>query len=358
MKPIELVDRPRILVVVLRRLGDVLLTTPLIRSLKAGFPGCSVEALVFRGTEGMLVGNPDLDVVIPVSERPSFSETARTLWALWRRYDLAVATQTGDRPILYTCISGRRRIGFGNASDPGRWWKRRVLHGIVPVDNRNHRVVELLRIADFLALERKPEIVSPSPAETPSARGRYAVLHVNPKFRIRQWTDAGWRRLADGLVARGMTVQVTGGPDPEEKAYLDRVWHDMPNVVRLDGKLGWPQLVSLLRHAAVYVGPDTSMTHLSAAAGASTIALYGPESPATIGPWPAGGLDRPWSAAGTIQKRGNVWVVQNPLPCLPCSKLGCENHLNSYSRCLDELSVERVLEAVDEALAHSRGTAG
>jgi heptosyltransferase-3 len=43
-------------------------------------------------------------------------------------------------------------------------------------------------------------------------------------------------------------------------------------------------------------------------------------------------------------------VVQNPLPCLPCEKLGCEGHLDSYSRCLDELPARSVLSAVDQAL--------
>jgi heptosyltransferase-3 len=56
-------------------------------------------------------------------------------------------------------------------------------------------------------------------------------------------------------------------------------------------------------------------------------------------------------AAGTIQRRGNVWLVQNPLPCLPCQNEGCERHILSFSRCLDELPPAQVLRAVDAALA-------
>ena len=51
---IQLGAQPRILVVALRRLGDVLLTTPLIRSLKRAWPDAAIDALVFRGTEGIL----------------------------------------------------------------------------------------------------------------------------------------------------------------------------------------------------------------------------------------------------------------------------------------------------------------
>jgi heptosyltransferase-3 len=66
---------------------------------------------------------------------------------------------------------------------------------------------------------------------------------------------------------------------------------------------------------------------------------------------PVGSLDRPWAAAGTIQQRGNVWLVQNPLPCMPCQLEGCERRLESYSQCLDELSAEQVAVALDRALA-------
>jgi heptosyltransferase-3 len=92
------------------------------------------------------------------------------------------------------------------------------------------------------------------------------------------------------------------------------------------------------------------VTHLAAASGCPTIALYGPTSPRLIGPWPVGGLAKPWEPAGTVQRRGNVWVVQNPLPCLPCEKLGCEGRLDSFSRCLDELSARSVLGAVDQTM--------
>lgn len=350
----DLPPRPRVLVITLRRLGDVLLTTPLIRTLKTGLAGSSVDALVFRGTEGMLAGNPDLDAVHVMSQRPSPAEFLGAVWRLWRRYDLAVSTQSGDRPVVLAFAAGRRRASFVPHAAS---WKRRLLDVALISESENHRVPELLRITDTIGLTARPDLVCPAatPIRAPIPAGRYAVVHANPMFRIRQWTDAGWRELARELAERGLTVIATGGPDPAERAYLDRVWQPSATpVVRLDGHLDWSELVTLLRGAAVYVGPDTSMSHLAAATGTPTIAIYGPEGPHRIGPWPIGGLDQRWAPAGTIQQRGNAWVVQNPLHCLPCGKLGCEGHLESYSRCLDELSAAQVLTAVDQALAVRR----
>jgi heptosyltransferase-3 len=62
-----------------------------------------------------------------------------------------------------------------------------------------------------------------------------------------------------------------------------------------------------------------------------------------------------WDATGPVQRRGNVWLVQNVLPCMPCQLEGCERRLDSYSVCLNELSVPRVMAAADEALA-TRGS--
>jgi len=96
------------------------------------------------------------------------------------------------------------------------------------------------------------------------------------------------------------------------------------------------------------------MSHLAAGTGCPTVAIFGPVSPHLMGPWPLEWPAKSWVAVDTIQQRGNVWIVQKALPCQPCEKLGCERHYDSYSRCLDELSVEEVLIAVDEALHGGR----
>lgn len=349
---IELSENPRVLVVTTRRLGDVLLTTPLIAALRRGIPGARIDILVFQGTEGILEGNPDIDRVITISARPNVSETAKLIFRLWRRYDIAISTQTGDRPTMLAAIAGRFRVGLVVEDDAG--WKSWVLSRSVTTDKELHRILDLFRLSNALGIQNKSDIVVPRHAQPVPARKAYAVLHPNPMFRIRRWTDEGWRALAQALIMRGLAVVVTGAPTPAEKEYLDRIWTSVAlPVERLDGRLTWGQLAQLLSGASVYVGPDTSMTHLAAASGCPTVAIYGPASPHIMGPWPVGGLSKPWARAGRIQNRGNVWVVQNPLPCMPCDLLGCERHLESYSACLDELSVGNVLEAADLALGQN-----
>jgi heptosyltransferase III len=352
---IALPERPRILVVALRRLGDVLLTTPLIRSLKRAWPDAMIDVLVFRGTEGILEGNPDIAAVLTVPERASSGESLALLRKLWRAYDLAISTQSGDRPTLFAWGAGQRSAGFVDASaGPMGQVKRWALDVPVKVVNGTHRVQEVLGLVSAFGVPAVPEVVLPALPRPRAPDRAYAVIHAAPMFRYKRWTPAGWRGLAAALAARGLRVIATTGPSEAEGRYLDEVWGGAPDIERL-GPLPWGELAGLITGAKVYVGADTSVTHLAAATGTATIALYGPTDPRLWGPWPAGGLDQPWAAAGTIQNRGNVWLIQNPASCpwsiLPCQREGCERHLNSHSRCLDELSVSQVFSAVDAALA-------
>ncbi|MBI4274309.1 MAG: glycosyltransferase family 9 protein [Rhizobiales bacterium] len=352
MTAIDLPVRPRILVIALRRLGDVLLTTPLIRGLKRGYPDATIDVLVFSGTEGILEGNPDIGRVITMPVGSGGFRMLALLGRLWRRYDLAVSTQTGDRPFFFTLISGTRRAGMVEASGVLSAVKRKSLHRAITVSRGSHRVDDVLQLADTLGVPRIPEVVVPKGNVRPGHRPAlpYAVIHAVPMFHYKRWTDKGWRALAATLVQHGMTIVATGGPSVADRNYLDLVWRGM-DVRRLDGALAWPELAALIRAASVYIGPDTSVTHLAAGTGCPTVALYGPTDPRLWGPWPAGGLREPWAAAGTIQQRGNVWLVQNPLPCMPCQLEGCERRLDSYSACLDELGAPHVLAAVNQALA-------
>jgi heptosyltransferase-3 len=337
------------LVVALRRIGDVLLTTPLIRSLRRAWPDATIDALVFAGTTGIIEGNPDIDRVIVMPARPTTADTVKFATRLWKRYDLAISTQSGDRPTLFALLAGRTHAGLSAAEGFGAAFKRRALHRSTPAVETIHRVEQMLRLADTLGIARVSELVCPAASDNPAIlpSGDFALVHASPMFRYKQWTRDGWRALAAGISRRGLAVVATSGPDEAEQRYLRDVWEGLASV----HPVGWRAMVSLLSRARVYVGPDTSVTHLAAASGCPTVALFGPMDPRVWGPWPVGGLAEPWSISGTIQHRGNVWIVQNPLPCMPCLLEGCERHVESHSSCLDELTSQQVLTAVDEALA-------
>ena len=123
------------------------------------------------------------------------------------------------------------------------------------------------------------------------------------------------------------------------------------SVIDTAGKLSIPQAGTLLRGAALYIGVDTSITHLAAACNVPTITLFGPTPPTNFGPWPNGfGGEQPYQLRARSQTVGNVTILQGPGECVPCRKAGCEDRADSKSECLDLLEPSQVISAVELAL--------
>ncbi|MDD1633707.1 MAG: glycosyltransferase family 9 protein, partial [Methylococcaceae bacterium] len=275
-----------ILVIVTRRIGDVLLATPLIRSLRLAWPAAAIDALVFAGTEGVLAANPDLRRVIAISENAKEPSHLRTLFSLARRYDLAVSTLPGDRPTFTAWLAGRRRVGL-LLKGPKHFGKRLLLSRWAPFDESDtHTVLMNLALSDLLGIRRHTDVVvSWSPADEQGAEllfpgirtESYALLHLYPKDRYKMWHREGWRDVSRWLSGRGLQIVLTGGGDSEELAYAEEILREMPSgTVNLSGKLTLGEVGFLISRARVYAGPDTAVTHMAAALGVPTVALYGP----------------------------------------------------------------------------------
>jgi heptosyltransferase-3 len=350
-----------VLVVITRRIGDVLLATPVLGSLKRAWPHAQIDVLVFEGTQGFVTANAHVKRVITVPERPSLGKHLKLAASIVRRYDLALSLVPGDRPTLYAYLAGRRRAGLLVQSHK-EGWKRRLLDAWVPFDNdATHTVRMHLALLDVVGVQPLAEVQPTWSADDqsqaqsllgPLVTARYAVMHPYPKFRYKMWTQDGWAALARWLQDHGIAVVLTGGPDAAERDYIAAIAARAPGAVDLSGKLSLGGVAYAISRAAVFVGPDTAITHAAAALGVPTVALFGPSNPVKWGPWPAGhdANENPWQLTGS-QRKGRVRLVQGAGPCVPCRNEGCDKHLESDSRCLTTMSASTVIAAVEEVLA-------
>ena len=190
------------------------------------------------------------------------------------------------------------------------------------------------------------------PCRRGADRRPIAVLHPYPKFNYKMWRKEGWAETASWLAGRGYRNVISGGPDAAELAYLSELGRAMPpGTLSVAGKLTLGATSCLLARATLYVGPDTAVTHMAAALGVPTVALYGPTDPVKWGPWPkgyaAGG--NPWRRLGS-QARERVRLVQGDVPCVPCGKEGCERNVASYSDCLQQLPAAKVIAAIESMM--------
>jgi heptosyltransferase III len=367
MNPLEFDAPPRrALVVSLRYLGDALLVTPVVSAMKRTWPACEIDVMTFAPAATILAGNAAVSRVVTVQERPSRGELLRTLVGLWRRYDLAVVAQPGTRPFLYGRVAGRRCVAFVPATAAKSWWKRPLLSRAVPFASGEPTVLENLRLAEVAgAKAADAEVVAPTAGldlsallariGRPLAPFKYVVIHPSPRTIPKRWTRDGWRALIAHFFARGYDVVVSGGPGAEEARYLSSLLDgiDAVHLHNVQGRLSLAELADLIRHARLFVGVDTATTHIAAATGTPTVAIFGPTDPVIWGPWGGARYER----VAYVQRRGSISLIQNPaLACVPCQQEGCDRHQASRSECLDTLAPARVIEEVEQVLSVERGS--
>ncbi|WBY01952.1 glycosyltransferase family 9 protein [Ramlibacter tataouinensis] len=353
----------RVLVLATRQIGDVLLTTPLIAAARRRWPQARIDVAGFAGTLGMLRGNPDVHGLIESPARRGWRETQALVRRLWRRYDLALVAQPSDRAHLMGWLAAPRRSGLLPARSGSNWWKRLLLdHAVVSEgdDSTQHAVQEKLALlAPWPIADEPPPAVVPPPAAALPAdvlqqlQPGAVVVHVPSMWPYKQWAPQHYAQVVQALLGSGRQVLLTGSAGDRDQACIEplRGLAPAPALLDLSGRLDFNQLVALLRSAALYIGPDTSVSHLAAATGVPTIAIFGPTNPQRWGPWPTAG-EQPvvFHRRGFTQSSGNVTILQSDLPCVPCSRAGCEDHLQSRSDCLAAITPERVIEAALERL--------
>ncbi len=343
--------------------GDVLLATPLIASLRRAWPDSVIDVLVYRGQAGILAGNPDVSEVLSASKHPRPGEYWYLLKRLLRRYDVGISPKHTDRAIAYAVVAGRSRIAI---VPPGRDpWKRRLTQAHVLYDHYGtHTLVQNAALAALLGIEPCFDVRLPTAPDAPAVVSRllpdapgsapFAVLHLNPGLPHKRWTLSGWAAVAGYLDKRGLGLVLTGDGSPAEAAYLAEAARQMPApVVNLAGQLRFADVAELLRRCRLYVGADTVTSHLAAAAGAPTVALFGPETPRAWGPWPQGGryAKTPFPGPGN-QRAGNVLVVQAATPCPTCRQAECRRRSERNRSCTLMLNLghEQVIEGVASLL--------
>jgi len=353
----------RILLIAVPGIGDAFLATPLIRALKRRYPRARIDVLV-RDGGAILEGNPDVSGVLVQPRRPPVRDSVRFLASIFRGYDLAISTSTTDRSFIVLLVASPNRIGKVASMTWKTWWKRRLVRSYVLLDPDTHVLPENLRIADALGIERRNLPTLPRSQQSTSDASSlpfdcgsrtYVVIHMKPGAVVRQWPEDHWNVLIESLRKRGLAVIATGGRSPRERSYIEGIvaraspaTSAMP-VCSLAGKLQFHQFAELVRRAALFVGTDTSATHVAAATGIPTVALFGPTDPVRWGPWPKGleSDGSPWKRDGTRQTVGNVTLLRPSCSCSSRQQV-CRLAPGMPGACMSRLLPETVLAAVDD----------
>ncbi|MCW5623664.1 MAG: putative lipopolysaccharide heptosyltransferase III [Burkholderiales bacterium] len=352
---VALPDIRRVLIIKLRHIGDVLLTSPMFSVFAAQAPHAEVDALVYRDTADMLSGHPAIAQLHTIDRRWKRLGPVAQLRHEWglirtlraRRYDLVIHLTEHWRGAWLTRLLGPR-YAVAPAGPYGRLFDRCFTHRYwVPPGNRRHTVEihldSLRRIGVYPGDGRARALVFEEGAaahgsvdrmlaERGLARGSFIAVHPASRWHFKCWPVEHMVHLIDGLQSQHHTVVLTCGPDPAEleinRAITTRLRQP---VVDLGGQLTLKELGALIRRAKLFIGVDSAPMHMAAAVGTPTVALFGPSGDIEWGPW-------------QVPSR----VLTSDHRCRPCGFDGCGG--GKRSECLQAIAPERALAAAEELL--------
>ena len=350
----------RILIVTQRYLGDTLLTTALIHSLRVAYPKAVINVLLPKANSGIMQGNPDLNELVFFPEKSGAFVFLTFLTSIYQQYDLAISLQNSDRTSLCAILAAKCSMGFIDVHLRKSWWKKIFFsHYLLP--SSEHTALENLRFCKPLNIPAITKLITPSTCNTQLSFDismAYAVLHITPQWRFKEWHQNGWLEVIEHLHQHQLQIVLTGSPNQQELINIQNlISQSQVPIINLAGCLSFPELSALIKQAVVFIGPDTGITHLAAATGTPCIALFGPTNPEKWGPWPSEyqSLINPYQKRGT-QIISNVFLLQDPSPraCIPCQNEGCEKNRQSKSDCLDSLPASLVIESIEQAILISK----
>lgn len=353
----------KIAIVVPRRIGDVLLSTPFVCNLKEVYPDSEITVFVKDGTQIALDGNPLVSNVVVIPRGHGVRCALEFLIQHARKYDAAFSLLPSDRAFFVSLVLSKTRIGFVPEGRLGRLRMLFLTSGRVYSPEDKHTIsayCDLLMSAG-VRLSRLSVVPASCTLDVTQydLQGRYVVFHPYPKFTYKMWNKGDWIALATKVQELGCRVVITGSAQESEKQYCDDIALES-GAVSLAGKLSFSELSCVLEEASAYVGVDTSVSHLAAATGTKSLILFGPTSHVKWGPMPAACTypdcyPSPYPPrAEEKMRKGNVTLLrvdpESGFACMPCDEEGCFRFRESPSLCLQSLEVDAVFEELSAIL--------
>jgi heptosyltransferase III len=273
----------RILFVTSNRVGDAVLSTGLLDHLIRSYPGARITVACGPPAVGVFARMPKRERTLVIHKQPwDMHWVPLWAWAVSRRWDLVVDIR-------------------GSALAYMVWAKRRA----VMRRRSGHKTAQLAAVLGL----RDPPL--PVAWTWPDDRARAAALLPAGRPIVALGPTANWppkawpaehfamlfRRLEAGLLA-GARAAVFAGPGEQERALAEPLLAALPEAVDLCGRLTLPEVAACLARCALYVGNDSGLMHLAAAAGVPTLGLFGPtpaeeyapagrQAAAVVGPGPS-----------------------------------------------------------------------
>ncbi|MGH7534074.1 MAG: lipopolysaccharide heptosyltransferase II [Gemmatimonadales bacterium] len=333
---------PDVLVVRFSAIGDILLTTPLIRAIRTRYPGARITVLTKRQYIPLVSDNPNVSEVFGIGPHTPLREVAEKIRSI--AYTHILDLHGSLRTYALRVLARGPWSGYSK-----RQWarlmlvrfKRNVYGEHVPVAERYFEAARDLGIEPDGG---PPEFfLNPSAQEVATAWLTYAgiglrraLVSIAPgaAHATKRWPPEYWVKLIREIVHTGADVAILGGPDDSAVA-ADIAARSGEHVASAAGELSLQGTGAMIKRSAALISGDTGVMHMATGLGVPVVALFGP----TVRQF------------GFFPYHAHATVVERDIPCRPCTSHGGPVCPYEHHMCMREIKPDMVFTALTRTLA-------
>jgi ADP-heptose:LPS heptosyltransferase len=319
-----------------------------VRAIKANQKDAKVSVLIYKGTEGILIYQKEIDEIILVNREEMkqgiFLNKLKYNWKTWRglykkKFDYVIDLTSSDRTAF---LSWATRSSLRVGAPLNNPLERFAYHRLIEADPKKTHILDyqLASLKTLGITVPEPDTIIFVPEEIAKRIHQQwissenakpsIIIHPGARNPLRQWRVERFAQVADRLIkSYNAHIILLGGPGEEN--ILDQVEAKMTG--RPGSKttsLSLIEVAALLKHAKLFIGNDTATGHIAAGVGTPHIILFGPTFPHL------------WKPRGSK----GISISKSP-DCCGCRQISC---VKREKPCMDWINVEEVWEAVEGLL--------
>ena len=336
----------KILVIQLGDIGDVVWAIPAFWAVKNAFPQADVSVLVRKPNRDLLSDDPHIDKIFQVDQQSVFKGLQLLKSIRREKFDLLFDLRADDRGAFISFFSGAKMRAA--LYYQGLHWRNKMFTHLANPPKAKERIfgaaeqsLKIIRSFGIQETTSIPQIfVSTATknkmgrllaAENIASKNGYVTINPFSRWSYKEWGIDKWRQITFFIWQKYKMPALILGSE-EEKGRADELTVANPSpTYNLAGKTTLQEMAGLLQMSRLHIGVDSAAPHIAAAVGTPTLTIYGPSD------W------RDWAPPGEKNQ-----VVLPDMDCSPCRKKGCDG--SGRSKCLDNLSVAKVQDAIEKML--------
>jgi heptosyltransferase III len=347
----------KILIIIQRSNGDVLLSQTLINSLFEYYKSPKINLLVNEDTlpVARLLSNINFIHTFSYKKKNEnrWQQEKYIFASIFRKYDLSINLTASDRSVLYAFFASKNSISAIEKNNKKSWWKKVLLTHHYFFDTSKHILLNNLEPLNCLKIQhtktlgklKVSEVIIASVKNKLEKKGikDFVIFHPSAQYNYKIYPQHLRHQLLAQLSDLEIGVIITGSNNQIDTA-IKKQLPVLSNVFDLIGETTIEEYLALSKLSLAYIGMDTLNMHIAAVQNKRIFAIFGPTNLIMWSPW-SNELKSSATKDTPMQTYGNITLFQANMPCVACGNAGCDNQ-HGKSECLDYISSEVVAEEV------------